>query len=266
MFQNLIESSSHRAELERRGSFLAFTTAVYALLFVVAGVASIFAYNPRLDKQNTDLTILTFAPVKQPESVQPSTPDSGAPRSGSTSNTNTSRPIRTVLYDSVNNPTNPPANINTSALSVPPAPPNAVLGNINVDPRGRPGGDGSSNSSDVNIARAVDEAGAPPPAPPKPTPPKVVRISTVLNSRALDLPRPIYPPIAKVGGVEGVVSIQVLIDEEGKVVSAKVLSGNPMLIHEAQRAAYRARFSATTIDGQPVKVSGVITYNFILQR
>ncbi len=45
MFNNLIESSSHRSELKRRGSFFLFTTATYALLFVLAGVASIYAYD-----------------------------------------------------------------------------------------------------------------------------------------------------------------------------------------------------------------------------
>ena len=38
----------------------------------------------------------------------------------------------------------------------------------------------------------------------------------------------------------------------------------PLLILEAQKAAYQARFSPTMIGEQPVKVSGVITYNFIL--
>jgi TonB family protein len=61
------------------------------------------------------------------------------------------------------------------------------------------------------------------------------------------------------------VTVQVLIDEAGKVISARAVSGHPLLIPEAQKAALQARFSPTTISDQPVKVSGVITYNFIIQ-
>jgi TonB family protein len=65
--------------------------------------------------------------------------------------------------------------------------------------------------------------------------------------------------------VQGMVSVQVLIDETGKVVSAKAVSGNPVLMPAAQQAAYGARFSPTKLGDQAVKVSGVITYNFVLQ-
>ena len=87
----------------------------------------------------------------------------------------------------------------------------------------------------------------------------------MLNSEALSLPKPIYPPIARQIRVQGEVTVQVLIDESGKVISAKALSGHPLLIPEAQKAAMQARFSPTTINDQPVKVSGMITYNFKMQ-
>lgn len=58
--------------------------------------------------------------------------------------------------------------------------------------------------------------------------------------------------------------MQVLIDESGKVISAKASSGPPLLTGEAERAALQARFSPTVLTDQPVKVSGVITYNFVL--
>jgi len=86
-----------------------------------------------------------------------------------------------------------------------------------------------------------------------------------LNSRAIELPKPPYPAIAKQMHLQGLVSVQVLIDETGRVVSARAISGSPFLAVEAQRAAYKARFSPTFIGDQPVKVSGVITYNFLLQ-
>ena len=103
-----------------------------------------------------------------------------------------------------------------------------------------------------------------PPPPPTPQPPKVLKISTVLNSRALSLPQPTYPTLARNIRLQGVVIVQVLIDEEGKVVSAKATSGHPILVPEAQKAAMRARFSPTILGEQKVKVQGVITYNFIM--
>jgi protein TonB len=87
----------------------------------------------------------------------------------------------------------------------------------------------------------------------------------VITGLALSLPKPNYPALAKQARANGPVNIQVLIDETGKVVSAKAVSGHPLLLAAAQQAAYGARFSPTRLGDQPMKVSGVITYNFVLQ-
>jgi TonB family protein len=71
--------------------------------------------------------------------------------------------------------------------------------------------------------------------------------------------------MAKQMRIQGTVNVQVLVDETGRVISAKALSGNPALVHAAQQAALNARFSPTTLGDQAVKVSGVIIYNFVLQ-
>jgi TonB family protein len=60
------------------------------------------------------------------------------------------------------------------------------------------------------------------------------------------------------------VVVQVTIDETGKVISAKAVSGHPLLQAAAVQAAYGARFSPTQLSGQPVKVTGQINYNFQL--
>ena len=103
----------------------------------------------------------------------------------------------------------------------------------------------------------------PPPVPEAPKPPKVIS-KGVITSQALSLPRPAYPEIAKRMRIQGTVSVQVLVDVDGRVISAKALSGSPFLTIEAQKAAMQARFSPTLLSDQPVKVSGVITYNFVL--
>jgi TonB family protein len=86
----------------------------------------------------------------------------------------------------------------------------------------------------------------------------------VITGLATYLPKPAYTEIAKRARAQGSVSVQVLIDESGRVISAKALSGSPFLTVEAQKAAMQARFAPTLLSNQPVKVSGIITYNFVL--
>ena len=85
----------------------------------------------------------------------------------------------------------------------------------------------------------------------------------VLNGRALELPKPAYPIIARAAHASGAVLVQVLIDEEGNVVSAHAIEGHPLLQGAAVAAARQARFSPTLLEGEPVRVTGVIQYNFV---
>ncbi len=64
----------------------------------------------------------------------------------------------------------------------------------------------------------------------------------------------------------GEVKVQVLIDERGNVVSASAISGHPLLRAAAQAAARQAKFTPTKLSEQPVKVTGVIIYNFVAQQ
>jgi TonB family protein len=83
-----------------------------------------------------------------------------------------------------------------------------------------------------------------------------------LNGRAILL-EPSYPAIARSAHACGTVTVQVVIDENGSVISAHATSGHPLLYAAAVTAARAARFSPTRLSGQPVKVNGVITYNFL---
>jgi len=112
----------------------------------------------------------------------------------------------------------------------------------------------------------IDIGDAPPPPPePKPTPPRAPISGGVLNGKAISLPKPAYPPIARQAHASGTVVVQVTIDENGGVISARAVSGHPLLQAVAVAAARGARFSPTKLSGQPVKVTGVITYNFVAQ-
>ena len=80
----------------------------------------------------------------------------------------------------------------------------------------------------------------------------------MLNGKAIYLPLPERPP----GDASGVVTVQVLIDEQGGVVEARAVSGPQPLHALAVNAARLARFSPTTLMGEPVKVTGILSYNF----
>ena len=109
----------------------------------------------------------------------------------------------------------------------------------------------------------IDLESEPPPSPgPKPI---LKPISGgVLNGTAISLPQPVYPDAAKRMRTAGVVVVDVVLDETGKVISANASSGPGILRDAAVQAALRARFSPTKLSGQPVKVSGVINYKFSL--
>ncbi|HET6893146.1 MAG TPA: cytochrome c oxidase assembly factor Coa1 family protein, partial [Pyrinomonadaceae bacterium] len=72
----------------------------------------------------------------------------------------------------------------------------------------------------------------------------------VLNGKAISLPKPAYPPIAKQVKASGTVVIQVIVDEEGDVISARPVSGHPLLQAVALAAAHQAKFPPTKRGGQ----------------
>ena len=88
----------------------------------------------------------------------------------------------------------------------------------------------------------------------------------VLNGKAVSKPEPPYPAIAKAARASGTVTVQVTVDETGHVVSAEAVSGHPLLRPAAVAAARQARLTPTLLSGEPVKVSGVLTYNFVLEQ
>lgn len=84
----------------------------------------------------------------------------------------------------------------------------------------------------------------------------------VLNAKAISLPEPTYPPVARAVKASGTVVVQVIVDESGNVISAHAVSGHPLLQAAAAAAARAAKFTPTKLNDQPVKVTGVINYDF----
>lgn len=84
----------------------------------------------------------------------------------------------------------------------------------------------------------------------------------IVNGKAINLVKPAYPPAARAVGASGTVNVQVVIDEDGKVIAATAISGHPLLKQAAEQAARESTFSPTTLSGQKVKVTGVVVYSF----
>ena len=81
--------------------------------------------------------------------------------------------------------------------------------------------------------------------------------------RALEMPKPAYPELARRAHASGEVQVQLIIDVDGTVIAAAAISGHPLLQATSVAAARQTRFSPTKVKGEPVKVTGVITYHFI---
>ena len=275
MFDSLVESGSHKDDLARKGSFFLGTFAIYGVILLALGVLSIYLYNESLPSDNLELmTMVAPVPVQnqpeQQEQKQEAKPAEATPdRQVAT---------RTDFVASNLDPTKVPEKVSAVASKVPPVPPGgAVRGTSNTDPVGGntgpigpvgpgTGGAGTGGGAAPVVVSNDDE----PPPPPKPTPtpvpkPRAPISGGVLNGKAISKPQPAYPAIAKAARASGTVTVQVTVDETGRVISANAVGGHPLLQQAAVAAARQARFSPTLLSGQPVKVNGVITYNFVLQ-
>jgi TonB family protein len=85
----------------------------------------------------------------------------------------------------------------------------------------------------------------------------------ILNTMAIDLPKPVYPAAAKKDRISGQVQVKVVLDETGKVVSAEATFGPEQLRAAAVEAAKRARFKPTLSGSVPQKVFGIVLYDFV---
>jgi TonB family protein len=84
-----------------------------------------------------------------------------------------------------------------------------------------------------------------------------------INGKAISLPKPEYPPNLIGPRPRGTVQVEIVVGENGDIISAGVLNGDPLLQASARKAACKAKFSPTTLSGHPVKVMGIVTYNFV---
>jgi TonB family protein len=128
---------------------------------------------------------------------------------------------------------------------------------LDLDPNNEPAKTNLKRLQDEEAAEAARNA--PPPTP------EFVYLGTLTNSHAVRMITPTYSIVAQRANVEGKVSVDVELDENGDVVSAKAVSGPQMLRGSAEDAAKRSRFKPATFNGKPIKSKGSILYNFSLR-
>src|SRR5947209_222947 len=266
MFDHLVESTAHHEDSARKGWFFIGTFAIYFVIFSVLLIAAIKGADIYMDTQNlADLKLITpvvveeQAPVQQQQKEQPKAAKVEVQQQVAT--------VREIVTD---RPEVVQKGVSVERGNQSPPVPGAVKGNKDYIPPGGGSPFGDPNASGV-VAKAPPPpvpSDEPPPPPPQPTPkpvPKAPISGGVLNGKAISLPKPPYPAIAKAAHAAGTVTVQVTIDESGKVISAHAVGGHPLLQQAAVQAAYGARFTPTQLSGQPVKVTGVIQYNFVAQ-
>ena len=262
MFENLVESGSHKQDLSRKGSFLLGTVAIYFVIGTTLLVIGVMYANADVDRQDLELTTLV-APVPVPQQQAEEKPQEAKPV-----NKEQNVDVRKELIADVTETRVAPKEVSAKASDIPPVRRGVttVIGTESSNAAAPvAAGPGTGLSGVPSGPTKIDVGEAPPPPEPKPTPPRAPISGGVLNGKAISLPKPAYPPIARQAHASGTVVVQVTIDENGSVISARAVSGHPLLQAVAVAAARGARFSPTKLSGQPVKVTGVITYNFVAQ-
>lgn len=253
MFDALVESTGHGKDNSRTGAFLLVTTVLYGGALLAIAAATIIWFNPSL----TDaLDVTTLVAPPPPPAAAPPPP---AQTQVKVVDTPTTFTPPTKPPEKIPDPTtvqSKPVVTAVQSTGVPGGVPGGVAGGV---PGGVPGGTGAAPPP------------PPPPPPPKPDPtppppPKELKVSGgVLQGSAIRKPAPAYPPIAKAARAQGAVQVQVTISEEGRVIDAQVVAGHPLLREAALQAARQWVFRPTELSGVPVKVQGVLTFNFTLQ-
>ena len=256
MFDSLVESSGKRKD-KRTGLFFLITSLIYAVVLTTLGVLTIFWFNPGLTDALNVETML--APPPPPAAAPPPPPAQKVVQQKVVEAPTTFTP-----------PTKPPEKI-PPASEVKSRPVVVAQASQGV-PGGVPGGVVGGVPGGIPGASGAGEPPPPPPPPPKPEPtptpppPKKINVSGgVLQGSALRKVQPPYPPIAKAAHASGAVQVQVTISEEGRVIEAAAISGHPLLREAAVNAARQWSFRPTMLSGVPVKVQGILTFNFTLQ-
>jgi len=273
MFEQLLETKPQTAEFKSRNGYFIISSVVLCSALFGALIFSLFAIDLNLVMGDFD-TLELIAPVDVTE--QKKLPEMEiAPKMQPKGGQTASRQVNMARIDE--SPREAPTTVSTAQNNVKarPSTDRFEIGKLDTDQtagsgsgRGDGTGDGTGlGDGDGEETLAAVSVNAPPPPPPpvKKEPVKekpVIKNMGVVNSIAISLPLPAIPAAARTANAAGTVSVKVLVDEDGNVISANAVSGNILLRSSSEAAARNARFTPTKLSGQPIKISGVIHYHF----
>jgi protein TonB len=91
-----------------------------------------------------------------------------------------------------------------------------------------------------------------PPPPPPPVSHEPVRIGGQVSAPALvKRVEPVYPAIAQLAAIDGIVILDAIVDEHGRIQSVKVLRGHPLLAKAAAEAVQQWEYEPLKLNGTP---------------
>lgn len=268
MFDKLVASEPSSADFKNRRRYFVTSSVVVGVLFLAAVVASIFAADFSLGSNSFELA--QILPPVEMATVEPETPQ---PRTNqSRSDSQSDLPSRQVNMENLNESRIVPTGVSVTNNTQMQRPIDGRFTNAKFDSNGgTPNGSGRSADFVGDGPAGLSQSGPSVDKEPETDiPPRMERQKPqptksegVVNGKATFLPKPIYSAAAKAVNAQGKVDVQVTIDEAGNVISARAVSGNALLRPAAEDAARRAKFSVTYLSRVPVKVTGVIIYNFV---
>lgn len=266
MFDKLIESDSAKADFKPRARYFTVSTTVIAILFSAVVVVSLYAQDISLGTDSFDIAelLVPLAPeapetselVRPNRRVQPQQQSDILQRQANIMRIDESPAIPDKISST-------PGNYQSRPES------DFILSKIDTNPGGPPAGPSTGGTGTGSMPNVESAEPATAPTAVVPPPPNAVRTRKppvqslgVITGKATFLPKPAYTAAMRALNINGEVSVQVTVDENGNVVSSKAVSGHPMLRGAAEKAALGARFSTTYLSKVPVKVTGVIVYRF----
>jgi TonB family protein len=116
------------------------------------------------------------------------------------------------------------------------------------------------------IAEAQKPKPEPSPVVASPVKPDMITVGDLSEADAVKLVRPVYSQMASRAKIGGKVTVEITIDKDGKVTSAKAVSGSLMLKAECESAALRSQFKPQMWNGEPIAAKGHLTYNFVVPQ
>lgn len=262
MFNKLIVSKNERRGKRTARIFLG-TAIIYLTAVAFAFALSILVANPRMADARETIFLAPPNPLVVDKSIDGTATHHG--KVGRTQNLNNAQDLEHIMSKPQN-----------TAWQIPPGV-NGPVDRSGWDEASR--NDGGDVPEDIGkglgISQSGDNEDAPAPKPPDTRKPiaqtrpddnrqPLKLTSPVLQGKATVRRLPDYPPLAKQIHLEDSVSVEIIIGTDGHVESARAVSGHPLLVTAAVSAAHGWRFEPTLLNGMPVRVTGIIVFNFKL--